>query len=424
MSAEHPEGVAAYFRDGELPQDALRWWQLERQAPLLGALNALCHGGPDIVRLRTWVFLELMTLPEAKLSREALNQHFHLLTEAGLELVLRRLRDHDLLDWQASATVYRVTPLAHQLMAMLAPLNATPSDDADLGALLASVAGAHQLGELEPAQLQHLQARLAGLYEEFADAIASGSEFELRRAQSRFKKALQLVDRASDALSALIRAAQDRDDAQLERLARDLGAAQARLMAMAGQFQRSLQQADRQRVTLGSTGVTSSDVRRWLAQLADPAALLDGALAAPLAPVFVSPHELLDAAEVEFERERASAAGPQVLPPAQAAPDGNLAQLTYPAELQALCASLLDWAQQGDSAHPLGDAVLGGRWAQTAYRLQLLPLLGDPQSAALGGASGELARSPWRLQAEARAEALVDPEVARLSIGQLIREKT
>ncbi|MBN4658879.1 aldehyde dehydrogenase family protein, partial [Escherichia coli] len=50
---------------------------------------------------------------------------------------------------------------------------------------------------------------------------------------------------------------------RLEREARALGYAQARLLAMASQFHRALQQLDRQRVTLGSTGVTSSDVRDW-----------------------------------------------------------------------------------------------------------------------------------------------------------------
>ena len=46
--------------------------------------------------------------------------------------------------------------------------------------MLASVAGAYQLGMLEPAQLQHLQAQLARLHDEFADAITSGSEFQQR----------------------------------------------------------------------------------------------------------------------------------------------------------------------------------------------------------------------------------------------------
>ncbi|MGS0758786.1 hypothetical protein ACVBEH_31000, partial [Roseateles sp. GG27B] len=79
----------------------------------------------------------------------------------ALELGLKRLREADLLLWDASNQQYGVTPLAQQLLGLLAPLLANPAQDADLGALLANVAGAHQLGTLDPAQLQHLQAQLS-----------------------------------------------------------------------------------------------------------------------------------------------------------------------------------------------------------------------------------------------------------------------
>ena len=44
----------------------------------------------------------------------------------------------------------------------------------------------------------------------------------------------------------------------MERAARGMGQAQSRLLAMASQFNRALQQVDRQRVTLGTTGITST----------------------------------------------------------------------------------------------------------------------------------------------------------------------
>jgi hypothetical protein len=422
--AEPDEGqrVEDFFRDGAAPQEALLWWQLERHDALLAAQRALFHGPVALVRLRVWVFLEITGLTESRLTREALNRIFHTLRDEALELVLKRLREADLLAWDAGVQTYSVTPLAQQLVGLLAPLTQGPAEDGDLAALLAGVAGAHQLGTLQPAQLQHLLAQLARLYEEFADAIASGSEFALRRARQRFEKALTLVDRAGEALGAIISQAQEAGDARLERLARELGLAQARLLAMASQFNRALQQADRQRVTLGSTGITTTDVRRWLQSQSDLPALLAGAWERPVHPVLVSQHDLFDTAEAEFERSRPAATEPMALPAGQAAPPGELAVLQLPPEMGQMQTLLDTWRAAGHVSHDLAPAVLGGSYARSAYRAQLLPLLGDAQARHLQGATGDMARQPWRVQWTAEQGELDDPHVAWMSRGLLIRE--
>ena len=174
------------------------------------------------------------------------------------------------------------------------------TDALDARPVQPQVAGAQQLGLVDAAQLQHLHAQLARLHDDFAEASASGSEARLRLAQPRFERALTLVDRAGQALTALIRA--EHDDPRLERAARALGQDQARLLSMASQFTRALQQADRQRVTLGSTGLTTSDVRVWLQQHQALHQLMDGALSLGVRPVFVSQHDLVDVTEGEFER--------------------------------------------------------------------------------------------------------------------------
>src|SRR5450830_1232015 len=66
-----------FFRDGGAPVDSLLWWQLERHEALLAAQRALFGGEAAWVRLRVWVFLELMALPAARLARDELNRHFH-----------------------------------------------------------------------------------------------------------------------------------------------------------------------------------------------------------------------------------------------------------------------------------------------------------------------------------------------------------
>ncbi|MCU7372707.1 hypothetical protein PEC18_18040 [Paucibacter sp. O1-1] len=412
-----------YFREGSAPTEALLWWQLERNESLLAALRALCHGPAALVRLRVWVFMELMALPESRVARDTLNRHFHSLREEALELVLKRLREAELLAWDGSNQQYSVTPLAQRLLGLLSPLTQAAEQDADLAALLANVAGAHQMGTLDPAQLHHLQAQLSRLYDEFADAIASGSEFHLRRARQRFERALKLVERASEALKAIIEQAEADGNARLERLARELGLAQARLLAMASQFNRALQQADRQRVTLGSTGITTTDVRRWLQNVPFLENLSLGALSRPVHPVLVSQHELLDLAEAEFERDRPKPKELEPLPPGQAAPPGQLAVLSLPPEMGELQALLTRWLAAGEPGQALeqdvAPAVLGGSYARSAYRAQLLPLLGDPQAQHLSGATGDMARQPWRVRWSAEQGETSDEFVKWMSRGVL-----
>ncbi len=409
-----------YFREGAVPGEALLWWQLERNEPLIQAMRALFHGPAALVRLRLWVFMELMALPESRLPRDTLNRHFHALRDEALELVLKRLREAQLLAWDASNQQYGITPLAQQLVGLLSPLTVAGEQDADLAALLANVAGAHQLGTLDPAQLHHLQAQLARLYDEFADAIASGSEFHLRRARQRFERALGLVERASEALSAIIEQAQADGNARLERLARELGLAQARLLAMASQFNRALQQVDRQRVTLGSTGITTTDVRRWLQNVPFLENLSLGALSRPVLPVMVAQHELLDTCEAEFERDRPKPPTPEPLPAGLVAPEGQLAVMSLPEDLAGMQALLGRWQAEGRGAQDLTPAVLGDSYARAAYRAQLLPLLGDPQAQHLQGATGDMARQPWRVRWSVEQGEVEDEFVKWMSRGHLL----
>ncbi len=412
----------SHFRDPAFAAEVPLAWRLGQRLAVLDALRSLLSGGQATARLRLWVFLELAAQPQGRLQREDLNQLFFSLRPESLDATLKRLRDLDLLVWDATAQDYHLSSLAQQLQGLLAPLARNPSEDDDMAPLLAQVAGAQALGLSDAGQIQHLHAQLARRYDEFADVIASGSEARLRDAQPRFERALQLVERAGEALTALIRS--DHDDPRLEREARALGHGQARLLSMASQFTRALQQADRRRITLGSTGITSSDVRQWLQGRGDLHELLGDALSATLHPVFVSGHELLDVAEAEFDRDRPDPARAQGLPPAAQAETGTLEALRMPEELEALIGQLARWtaAASPDAPpppRPLTDAVLGGRYAQAAYRMQLLPLLGDEQARALRGLTGDLARSPWHAALLPDLLETPDPYVARISAGSL-----
>ncbi len=431
----------SHFREPEQAAESAQARALGQRIHLIDALRGLFSGPQAGVQLRLWCFLELAGQPQARLNRDDIQRLFHTLLPESLETALKRLRDLGLLVWDASTQDYHLSPLAQQLHPLLAPLASpvvTNADgehhtaDDDMGLLLAQVAGAQALGLVNANQLRHLHAQLGRLHDEFAEAIASGSEARLRAAQPRFDRALQLVDRAGQALTALIRA--EHTDPRLEREARAIGQAQARLLSMASQFTRALQQADRQRVTLGSTGLTTSDVRAWLQAHPDLSLLLGEALSQAVRPVMVSPHELLDVAEGEFERDRPGALTDVGLPPPAEATTGTLDTLSLPAELGGLIHLFARWqerdaeaaidpedpdAQMPPAPRPLSEAVLGGRFAQAAYRMQLLPLLGDGQAQTLKGQTGDLARSPWRWEATPRLTGTTDEAVSLISEGLL-----
>jgi hypothetical protein len=456
----------SFFREPELAQQAPLAWALTQRQPLIDAVRGLLGGPQAVARLRLWCFMELASQPQGRLQRDDIQQLFHVLKPEALDMALRRLRELGLLVWDTGHQDYRLSPLAQQVQGLLAPLTRSgDAEDEEMAALLAQVAGAQALGLADASQLRHLHAQLTRLHDEFAEAITSGSEALLRAAAPRFERALALVARAGEMLTVLIRsdargeggAAQDVADARLEREARALGQAQARLLTMASQFTRALQQADRQRVTLGSTGVTSSDVRSWLqAQLQQhgPAfgQLLKDALASTVRPVFVSPHDLLDVTEAEFERDRPDPDRPQGLPPATTALPGTMETLRMPTELDDFIHKLAAWNETTARPHDLREAVLGaatdmadkgigllgddsqaggtpgtGRYAQAAYRMQLLPLLGDAQARTLKGQTGDFARSPWRVALSPQTRTLSEREggsVATLSEGQLYPENT
>jgi len=135
--------------------------------------------------------------------------------------------------------------------------------------------------------------------------------------------------------------------------------------------------------------------------------------------VLVSQHDLIDVAEGEFERDRPPAGLADGLPPPAEAATGSLETLSLPAELGNLIDRLSQWQTAGDTPHALHEAVLGGRFAQAAYRMQLMPLLGDAQAQTLKGLTGDLARSPWRWQFEPSQIEPKDEAVALISEGVL-----
>ena len=111
-----------------------------------------------------------------------------------------------------------------------------------------------------------------------------------------------------------------------------------------------------------------------------------------------------------------------------------LSAIALPQELFDLASLLQRWADRSadDMTEPAtrdaATALLesngqNARYAQVAYKAQLLPLLGDDQARQLPGATGELARQPWYVEWQTVLRTVDHPFVEQVSVGQLIRSQ-
>jgi hypothetical protein len=417
----HHDSLQAHFQPNVSADEIEQVFHLKRAQPLLQVFTALFHGGFDGVLVRLLVLRELAAdTSVSAFTRPDINQKLAYLLPESLETVLMRLRTHQLLAWDAQQAVYRVTPMARNVLSAIDALLGLgqSEDEAEMGFLLSQVAGAQAVGGVSVEQLQHLLGRLVDLTEEFRDAIASGSEFLLRAAQEKWNMACDWVEKGSEIILAIT--ADDNADAATHKAAQAIGRAQSQLLNMQGMFSRALNQIERQRVHLGQSGLSTTDIKRWLLQHDDLGSLAEGAIDQPVVPLFATPAEMIDVAETELLAERAAVVA-SGLPTGQDAPttinDAPAMQL----ELDDLLARLADFSALGAEAAPLAiqDALLPASFAVASYRASMLPLLGDAAEASLQGATAALARLPITFTPTDEMVRLDDPQVAAMSIAAL-----
>ncbi|HJV75855.1 MAG TPA: hypothetical protein VJ654_16650 [Noviherbaspirillum sp.] len=416
---EQPTSLQAYFKPQISPDDIEQVFRLKRAQPLLQAFTALFHGGFEGVMVRLLVLGELAADSQAgAVSRADINAKLGYLDPDSLETVLARLRSHHLLAWDAGQGVYRITPTARNVLAAIDGLLALgeDNDEAEMGFLLSQVAGSQAVGGVTVEQLQHLLGRMVDLTEEFRDAIASGSEFRLRTAQEKWHTACDWVDKGSQIIQSIT---SDPDaDAATHRAAQAIGRAQSALLNMQGMFSRALNQIERQRVHLGQSGLSTTDIKTWLMQHEDLASLARDAIALPVTPMFITPSEMIDVAEAELLNNR-DKAETFSLPTGE---DAHVAQSevsAMPAELDAWLTRLTSFATSTDASTKVHDTLLPAHFAVASYRASLLPLLGDESEAALQGGTATMARLPLEFTPGDSMVKLKDPHVAAISIATL-----
>lgn len=403
---------ADFFSTGFDPRDLPPLAELLRAKPLLDAFVTLFRGGDEEVLARLLVLREIGRRGDSPYwTPQALQAHFAYLNPVKLDTVLKRLRENGLLCWEDGA--YRLSEPGRVALAALTALLNFSDADAELGYLTAQVAGQQRLGRVSHEALQHLLGRLNELYRYFAEALESQSEHQIRKAQARLEAVWRWVEQGTEVMRTLL------EDPELDRRALDqaqaIALAQSRVLRLTGSFQRRLNQLQAQRVHLGQSGLTSSDIGEWLRAVPQRRLVELGAgmLRFLPQPAFLTDAELFDVAEHELlGRDRASGDA-EALPeiaraPETAAPE---AERLYQAE------RLFEELSALSAPTSLTRAVLAATYPETAYRLSLLSLLGDAEAAADRSVVADIVKLPLALRVEAELDHLDHPEVASISRG-------
>lgn len=408
--------LAGFLAPGLIAEDIPPLFPLLAARRLLGALIALFRGGDEEVLIRLMVLREVGLRADApEWTPRELESHFAYLSQTKLNTVLARLREHALLLWDSERRVYQLSTEGRMVLSALSNLLAFNLEtDGELGFLAAQVAAGAAVGKLAPEALSHLLARLGELEEEFAQAVASGSEFRLRAAQSKLASVQQWLDRANAVMKNLADAGLDDDS---WRLAQSIGQRQSRLLRMASVFQRELAAIARQQVHLSQGGLSTSELAAWLKtrSLDQLAAFADGRLATTPECSFVLPDVMLDNTEEFVAREQPNRKISAMPAPAEIEYTRDV-PLEPPRELVELTRMLAGL----NTSASVADTVVGGSFGSASYRLSLLALIGETN---IGPELAPLADLPLTLQWGDDMQAVGRGEVARISAGRILLQE-
>lgn len=373
MTEPEDSGLAEFFVAGIEPADVQQLHALIAAKPLIAAMIALFRGGNDEVMVRLMVLREIGLRAEApEWTPRDLQSHFAFINQSKLNTVLGRLREHELLLWDAERHLYRLSSTGRMMLSSLSSLlDFNTEQDGELGYLAAQIAAGSAVGKQSPEALAHLLARLGELEEEFSQAVTSGSEFRLRAAQTKLESVQKWMDKANEVMRELTN--EGLDD-ETWKLSQRIGQRQSRLMRMSSVFQRELAEISRQQVHLSHGGLSSSELAAWLKQrnVDELAGFAAGQLAFSPDSTFILPDVMVDNTEEFVAREQ---------------PDRHISAMPAPAEVEYVddiehdppnqLAALTRLLAGLTEPMNLADSIVGGNFSDASYRLSLLSFLGE-----------------------------------------------
>ena len=411
-----------YFRPGIEPEDLPALFPLLRARDALGAFIALFRGEDDDVVIRLLVLREIAHRGEQPLwSPQELRAHFAYLDETKLQTVLHRLRDTGILVWDPESSLYQVSPHGRMALSALSVLlRFSEEEGGEIGYITSQLAAGQVLGKVANEDLQHLLSRLNELEDEFGRAVLSGSELRIRRSEKKLSSVLNWVEKGTEIMK-VIAADPDLDQAT-HRVAQKIGQVQSRMLRMSSVFQRTLNQLERQKVHLGQSGLSTSDIHRWLRELDmnKLCSLLNDGMSFTMQLGSLLGDIALDVAEFELVDRIRAEAEDNSLPPSQEAPPAEAMPVTEE-DLTRLTNFLSDLGKI-EMDVPLEVAIPAEDFGTSSYRMSLAALLGDPESSALEGAVADLARLPLAMRLTGKRIAVGEFEVESMSAGAMERK--
>jgi DNA-binding HxlR family transcriptional regulator len=400
------------------PEDITPLWLLHSKLPVLEAFMTLFRGAMSDSLVRLLVLGEMGRrghTPEWTFAE--LRQAFAYLTPAPLESALRRLRVGGLLRYDVTESAYVLTPAGLRVYGAVTSLFQLTEED-DLGWITGVVRASYELGTLTPEVLSHLLYRLRRLETELQQAVESLSEPRILQARERLSSIWSWIERGSAMIEQIV--VDSALDRELHRVAQQIGRAQSRLLRMTTVFQRVLNDIDRQRIHLGATGLSTSDLVFFLRQcsLDDLRRLINPHLACPVRPLFLLTDLITDQAEYELLQRKRHISEWCDLPTAQESPT---APPQSAQEFPALGRLVTQLQSEPRPAIPLAEIVPWNSFEESAYRLSMLSVLGDAEAADSDGPVATLASLPYHLAVEAEETVVGRAGVARMSSGHLDR---
>lgn len=413
---EQEDGLGSFFIDGVDFEDIDTLYPIRKAQSRIQSLASLFRGG-DAALIRIYILQEL-TSPQAKTEWRAsdLRNYFGYIDPVKLDNIISSFAKHDLLMWDTKKLIYSVAPFARLILSTVTPLLSMEDDDDDLGFLFSNIAGSDAIFDsVTPHQLAHVNSRLIELKASLDNAITTGSEREARRAVSRLKSIWTMLDKGSDYISKM----SEKYDSHPEtfELTRKIGLQQSRLSNSTSSLHRVIYQIERQRLDLGTKGLSISNVRAWL-QTKDLDALTllaDGCLTMSYQHGFILSDIVMDVAEAEILNVRVELEDvPMPMPLDPVNGDIDL-------DDEESLASLEEWLptlKEMNEEKALEDLILADSFCLSAYRLSLLSMLGRPGSA--HKAIDEFSRLPLTFKISKQIKNIDDPNVCAISKGFII----
>jgi len=418
--AEHnedeQEGLGSFFKDGVDHDDIDALYPIRRAQKKIQSLASLFRGG-DAALVRIYILQEI-TSPQAKTEWRAsdLRNYFGYIDPVKLETIIRSFANHGLLRWDSEKLVYSVAPFARLILSSITPLLSLEDEDSDLGFLFSSIAGSDAIFDsVTPHQLAHVHSRLIELKASLDDAITTGSEREALRAESRLKSIWKMLDKGSDYISKM--SEKYESSPETFELAHKIGLQQSRLSNSTSSLHRFIHQIERQRLDLGTSGLSISDVRGWLLSkdLEEITRLADGCLTISYQHGFILSDIVLDIAEAEVLNIRIEPEDVPMPAPVEAVKGGiNL-------DDEESLESLNEWLpalKEINQETMLEDLIMADSFYLSAYRLSLLAMLG--RSGAAHKAMDEFSRLPLAYKISEKIKKVDDPNVYAISKGAII----